>query len=291
MASEIAFRIDSTVNWDGVTPSGLQRKDFTIHGQRYYVSSIEAPAGRIGADFFGVFSSLTPKLVGIASSSSNPMSVARVVSTDDPDVFREQVSLSPQLSHVSMFPGDHLAIVTHEDGICSLEFVVTEFSDQEHIELALRSKPPATGRRIRIIRTGGTGFNHQPTANTWQPALKWDTSRRVLAAYEVVNGIIPARDLCMSPGAEGCYLSVRYSGLAGGEAQLFVLDGHLREPFQVEGKLKSGVWSKVAFVGRDDFVGLSSAGPDGDSKAVVCDIELVLVAPGKRLIERYARGS
>jgi len=291
MASEpIAFRIDNTVDWDGVTPVGLQRGDFKVFDQRYYVGSLEAPAGTLTADFFGVFSALTPKLVGVASSSSNPLSVLRVLSADDPDVFRQEVELSPRMVHVPVFAGDRIAIVTHESGSNSLEFVVTELSDRDHVQLASMASDEVGGRRVRIIRTGGSGFTHEPTTETWQPALSWDASRGVLLGYEVVNGVIPARDLCMSPRAEGCLLSVRYSGIGDGVGRLFVVDGHLREATEVQDGLKSGEWSKVAFVGRDDFIGLSSPGPVGDGDAVVCDLELVRVAPGERLSERYVRG-
>jgi len=289
MASEpIAFRIDSMVDWDGVSPVGLQRSDFKVYDQRYYVGLIEAPAGTFTADFFGVFSALTPKLVGVASSSSNPMSVLRVVSAEDPDVFRDEVELSPRMVHVPVFPGDRLSVVTHEGGGSSLEFVVTELSDREHIELATVAAPRPVGRRIRIIRTGGSGFTHEPTTETWKPAMMWDASLGTLVAHEVVNGVIPARDLCMSPRAEGCYVSVRFSGLGVGEGQLLVADGHLREASMVQGGLKNGEWSKVAFLGRDDLLGLSSSVPQG--AAVVCDIEVARVAPGERLRERYARG-
>jgi len=291
MASEpIAFRIDNTVDWDGVTPVELKREDFRVFDQRYYIGALEAPAGTLTADFFGVFSALTPKLVGVASSSSNPLSVLRVISGDGPDVFREEVELSPQMVHVPVFAGDRLAIVTHEAGSTSLEFVVTELSDRDHVQLANTAAKSAGGRRVRIIRTGGSGFNQVPTSETWQPALSWDASRGVLVGYEVVNGVIPARDLCMSPGAEGCLVSVRYSGIGNGVGRLFVVDGHLREALEVQDGLKSGEWSKVAFVGRDDFIGLSSPGPVGDGDAVVCDLELVRVAPGERLGQRYARG-
>jgi len=289
MASEpIAFRIENTVDWDGVTPVSLQRGDFDVVDQRYYVGSLEAPAGTITADFFGVFSALSPKLVGIASSSTNPMSVLRVLSSGEPDVFREEIELSPRMVHVPVFAGDRLAIVTHESGSTSLELVVTELSDRDHVQLAsVTSSKGHSGRRIRIIRTGGSGFDHVPTTETWQPALSWDASRGTLIAYEVVNGVIPARDLCMSPRAEGCYVSVRYSGIGDGAGRLFVVDGHLREAKEVQDGLKSGEWSKVTFLARDDLLGLSSPG-DGDS--VVCDLEVVRVSPGERLRERYARG-
>ena len=291
MASEpIAFRIDNTVDWDGVTPVGLQRGDFRVFDQRYYVGSLEAPAGTLTADFFGVFSAQTPKLVGVASSSSNPLSVLRVLSADNPDVFRQEVELSPRMVHVPVFAGDRLAIVTHESGSNSLELVVTELSDRDHVQLASMVSKEASGRRVRIIRTGGSGFSHEPTTEAWQPALSWDPSSGVLIGHEVVNGVIPARDLYMSPRAEGCLLSVRYSGIGDGVGRLLVVDGHLREATEVEGALESGEWSRVVFVGRDDLIGLSSPGPVGNGKAVVCDLELVRIDPGERLRERHARG-
>ena len=110
-----------------------------------------------------------------------------------------------------------------------------------------------------------------------------------MVAFEVVNGVIPARELCMFPAGEGCFVSVRYSGIDAATGRLYVIDGQARAAFEVHGGLKSGEWSKVAYVSHDDLIGLSSPGPAGE--AVVCDLEIVRVSPGDRLRGRYTLGS
>jgi hypothetical protein len=107
MASEpITFWLHKEGDFNGQTPIELDRSKFAIEGGRVYRAHLTGPAGQISADFFGVFSDLTPKLCGIASSSYNPQSVARIIPKDDPDVFREEVDLTPQMVHVVMYPGD-----------------------------------------------------------------------------------------------------------------------------------------------------------------------------------------
>ena len=290
MASEpITIKIDSAVDWNGLTELPITRGDLTVVDQRLYSATLMEPAGIIGGDFFGLFSATTPKLVGVASSSTSPQSVLRVLPGDEPDRFREEVDLSPQMVHVPVFAGDRLAIQTSEGGAVRVDLVVTELADREHVQLALGSPPRASTRRVRIIRTGGTGFNHMPLEETWTPALTWDADRQMMVAFEVVNGVIPARELCMFPAGEGCFVSVRYSGIDAATGRLYVIDGQARAAFEVHGGLKSGEWSKVAYVSHDDLIGLSSPGPAGE--AVVCDLEIVRVSPGDRLRGRYTLGS
>ena len=289
MSSEpLTFRIDKEGDFDGVTPMTLTRGDFQVTGQRYFIKSLGGAAGQIPGDFFGLFTDLTPKLVGIASSSWNPMSVARVVSKEDPDVFREEVDLTPRMTHVAMFPGDRLAIYTRDGSRVCIQLVVTELAESEHVNLALQTPPEAYWRRFRIIRGDGGGFNHQPLNATWEPDWTWDTPTNMLIANEAVNGVIPARDLCMYPRFQGCYVSVRYSGIGAGNGELYIVDGHLREANQAQADIKNAAWSKSFFVSHDDLIGLFTPPPAGGT--VVCDLELVRVQPGDRLRGRYERG-
>jgi hypothetical protein len=288
MGSEpITFRLHKEGDFDGVTLMQLTRGDFTTQGGRLYAKNLTGPAGQINADFFGVFSDLTPKLVGIASSSWNPQSVARVISKDDPDVFREEVDLTPRMVHIAMYPGDRLAIHTQDGTRISIQLVVTELAESEHVELALRTPPEAQWRRFRLIRSGAGGFSHTPLANTYSPPFAWDPLLNMLVSATVGDGPIPARELCMYPKFQGCYFSVRYSGIAA-PASLYVVDGHLREPIALQTDLDNGRWSKVQFLSHDDLVGLSSPAPGGGT--VVCDLELVRVQPGDRLRGRYEQG-
>ena len=289
MASEpLKFRLHSEVDFDGTTEIESNRAGFTAVSPRYYTKSLTGPVGQISGDFFGFFSPWTPKLVGAALSTFNPQSVLRVIAKDNPDVFREEVDLTPRMVYVAMYPGDKLAVYTRDGGRVCLDLVVTELSESEHVQLALQSPPEAYWRRFRLIRGDGTGFNHQPLTSTWHPTFTWDPAENLLVCSTIGNGPIPARDLSLYPKFQGCFLSVRYSGIGAGNARLYIVDNHLREADDAQTNIKNVEWSKVQFVSHDDLVGLWSPVPAGGT--VVCDIELVRVQPGDRLRGRYARG-
>lgn len=289
MASEpLKFRVHSEVDFDGTTKIDPNRTGFQAIGPRYYMKNLTGPAGQISGDFFGFFSEGTPKLVGAALSTFNPQSVLRMIAKDSPDVFRVEVDLTPKMVYVPMYPGDTLAIYTRDGGRVCLDLVVTELSEHEHVQLALQSPPEAFGRRFRLIRGDGTGFNHQPLASTWHPTFTWDPVENLLVCSTIGNGPIPARDLSLYPKFQGCYLSVRYSGIGAGDARLYIVDNHLREADEAQADIKNVKWSKVQFVSHDDLVGLWSPDPAGGT--VVCDIELVRVQPDDRLRGRYERG-
>lgn len=289
MAAEpIKFNFIKEGDFDGATLMAFSRGDFTVQSQRIYSKSIAGPAGIIAGDFFGTVADLSPKYVSISSRTYNPYSVARVLPGADVDVFREEIDLSPQMAHVVMFPGDRLAISTYNEGRTEIQIVVNELTEAEHVNLALTREPASYVRRYRIIRADGTGFSHTPTATTWQPTFAWDASNNLMVANEVANGMIPSRHLCAYPRFQGCYLSVRFAGIGGGNGKLFIGDGHLREADEYQGNIKNVEWSKAAYVSHDDFIGLQSPSPAGG--VVVCDLELVRVQPGDRLRGRYAAG-
>jgi hypothetical protein len=286
MASEpITFWLHKEGDFNGQTPIELDRSKFAIEGGRVYRAHLTGPAGQISADFFGVFSDLTPKLCGIASSSYNPQSVARIIPKDDPDVFREEVDLTPQMVHVAIYPGDRLAIYTQDGGRVCIQMVVTELAESEHVSLALRTPPVPQWRRFRLIRSGSGGFSHLPLVNSYSPPFAWSPGLSMLVTSTLGDGPIPARDLCMYPTFQGCYVSVRYAGI-NADAQLHIVDGHLRDSAALQTDIKPMRWSKVFFVSHDDLLGLWSPAPVVDT--VVCDIELVRVQPGDRLRGRYA---
>ena len=289
MASEpLKFRLHSEVDFDGSTEIESSRASFQAIGPRYYLRSLTGPAGQIHGDFFGFFSPGTPKMVGVSSSSWNPMSVVRVLSKDNPDVFREEIDLTPRMAYVAMYPGDKLAVYTRDGGRVCVDLVVTELAESEHAQLAMQSPPEAQWRRFRLIRQGSGGFDHTPLASTWFPDFTWLPTENMLVSSTVGNGPIPARALCMYPKFQGCFISVRYSGIGNGNARLYIVDNQLREAAAVQSDIKNVRWSTVHFVSHDDLVGLWSPAPAGGT--VVCDIELVRVQPGDRLRGRYERG-
>ncbi|MEZ4453090.1 MAG: hypothetical protein R3B09_26755 [Nannocystaceae bacterium] len=289
MASEpLYFRMMKEGDFDGLTLIDKRRQDFIAQAGRVYSINLSGAAGQIAGDFFGFFTDNTPKSVSIAGPSWNPQSVARVISKDDPDVFREEIDLTPQMVHVPMYPGDRLGIVTRDGSRTCVQIVVTDLSESEHVALALQSKPSVFSRRLRIVRSDGSGFSHLPLTSTFDPDFTWDVTTNMLITSAISAGVIPARSLCHYPRFQGCYISVRYSGIGAGDAALYIVDGHLREAWEAQATLKNGEWSKPQFVSHDDYIGLSSPAPAGGT--VVCDLELVRVEPGDRLRGRYERG-
>ena len=289
MAAEPSkFELIKDGDFDGVTEMSFERRDFIVRAGRIYTKLLSGPAGIIKGDFFGTVADLSPKAVSIGSRTWNPYSVARLLPGADLDVFREEIDLSPQMATVLMYPGDRLAIFTFEEERAEIQIVVNELTEGEHVRWALAREPASYVRRYRIIRDNGTGFSHTPTATTWQPNYAWDASRNLMVATEVASGVIPARNLCAYPRFQGCYLSVRFSGIGGGNGKLFIVDGQLREADEFQGNIKNGEWSKVAYISHDDHVGIQTPSPPGGT--VVCDLELVRVQPGDRLSRRYAAG-
>ena len=84
MAHEsIILELRSSSDWDGVTATALSRDDATVVGKRYFKFDLSGAHGYLEADLGGLFSPVSAKLVGIAYSSWNPMSRARVPSSSE----------------------------------------------------------------------------------------------------------------------------------------------------------------------------------------------------------------
>jgi hypothetical protein len=83
MAKEsIILELNTETDWDGASLTDLNRDDAIVTGQRYYKFNIAGPHGVLAADLGGLFSPVSAKLVGIATSSWNPESKARVIASD-----------------------------------------------------------------------------------------------------------------------------------------------------------------------------------------------------------------
>jgi hypothetical protein len=284
----VKFTLTKDGEFDGQTVMNLDRDDFTVASGRLYSAAISGPAGLIGADFFGVFSDLTPKLVGVSGDTWNPYNVARVVTGGTPEPFRQEVQLTPEMNHVVMYPGDSLAIATYGEQRPTVQLVVNELSESEHINQVLASKVAAHWRRFRIISVGA-GFAPNPGGAVLQPNWSWDPAAKMMKA--VLNGAtgpIPASALCAYPPFQGCYLSVRFAKMSADTGKVFLIEGQARDSIAHQADLKNVEWSKVMFVSHDDHIGLETPGPADE--AVIADIELVRVYPGDRLRGRYERG-
>ena len=290
MAAEpYKFTLTKEGDFDGQTPMPYGRSEFQVEGQRLYSIDIEGPAGVIDADFFGVFSNLTPKIVGISGGTWNPYSVARVITTASPEPFRQEVQLTPEMHHVVMWPGDKLAITTYEEGRPTIQLVVNELSESEHINQALASRVDPHWRRYRIVLASGQGLAPNPADPAFEPTFAWNPSQYLMTT--VINGAtgpIPASHLCAFPKFQGCYVSVRYAKMNADSGKVHLIEGQGRDSIVADDNLKNVEWSEVFFVSHDDLIGLDTPGPSG--QIVIADIELVRVQPGDRLRGRYERG-
>ena len=289
MASEsIVIELNKDTDFDGVSPIALTRDDFAVSGRRYYKANVPGPGGLVPADLFGLFSSVSPKLVGLASSSFNPMSVARIISSDATGTFREEIDLTPQVQHVLMFPGDKLAILTKDGGRVQVIVVANELNEAEAVQYALAHETYAQWRRFRIIRQTGVPF--APNLGTvWRPTFTFDPLSSLLVSTDNGTGTIPVSDLCLYPRHQGCYISIRYSGNGAGGGNFHIAEPTTGQALVAETNLTAVLWSKVQFVSHDDMIALEAAPSVAGAKLVV-DIELARVQPGNRLGGRYAGG-
>ena len=289
MAEPKSITLVKEGDFDGQTLMTFDRTVFEVEGQQRYSRSFDGAAGVIAGDFFGLFADRSPKVVGISGGTWNPYSVARVIKSGAPEPFRVEVQLTPQMTHVVMYPGDKLAIVTRDEGRPTIHLVVNQLSEPEHINQALTSHVGAHWRRYRIVLASGQGFEPDPQGAAFQPGFVWLPAQHILSA--VVNGPtgpIPSSDLCAYPKYQGCYVSIRYAKMSANNGKVHLIEGQARDSIVVAENLKNVEWSKVFFVSHDDHIGLDTPTPNG--QVVIADIELVRVQPGDRLRGRYERG-
>lgn len=288
MTEPIVIQLDKEADFDGVSPITLTRDSFTVSGQRYYKTSVPGPGGLIDADLFGLFTGNSPKLVGIASSSWNPKSVARVITSSTTGTFREEIDMTPYVQHVLMFPGDKLAIKTEDGGRVQVILVVNELNEGDNVQYALGHETNVQWRRFRIVRATGTAFAPNPTGAMWEPTFTWANQTNLLITHDDGTGPIPATHLTLYPRHQGCYLAVRYNGTSG-NGRVHIVDGETRSTWTAETAMVDVKWSKVQFVSHDDLIALE-ASPLAAGQRMTVDLELVRVQPGDRLRGRYARG-
>jgi hypothetical protein len=289
MAEPKSITLVKEGDFDGQTLMTFGRSEFEVEGQQRWSRSFEGAAGVIAGDFFGLFADRSPKVVGVSGGTWNPYSVARVIKSGAPDPVRVEVQLTPQMTHVVMYPGDRLALLTVDEGRPTIQLVVNELSEPEHITQALTSDVDATWRRYRIVLASGQGFVPDPQGAAFQPSFVWNPAQHMMTT--VVNGAtgpIPSGDLCAYPKFQGCYASVRFANMSANTGQIHLIEGQARNSIVVQDNLKNVEWSKVFFVSHDDYIGLETPPPTG--QVVVADIELVRVQPGDRLRGRYERG-
>lgn len=280
------IRLFAGTNFDGATPITLTRDNFQIDGQRLYTSRAPAAGGIIDSDFFGLFAPQSPKLVGIAFSSFNPLSVVRVI--DQAGRTRQVINLTGDFQYVLLHGRDRLAVLTREPLVATrsleLSLVVNELSEGDHMAWALAHPPAPIHTRLRIIRIQG-GFQAF-TGGTWIPQFEWNDSAAVLSVTDNTGTApIPISALSPFPRHYGTLLAIRYAGSAS-DGKLIIVENVSRTKWEAQTAIPDGRWSRVQYAAHDDLI-LLEASPQAQGGPLVCDIELVRVEPGDRLRERY----
>ena len=287
MANESTIiELNTETPWDGVSPTNLNRDDAIVTGQRYYKHNLTGPHGVIGPEMGGLFSAVSAKIVGIASSSWNPENKARIICPDVLGTYRQEITLKPEVQYVVMYPGDKLALFTK--GVREQIFLsVNEMNEQDAVTWSLAHGPTSMPTRFRLIRLTGAAFVANP-GTVWQPNFVHDPATGLLVATDDGTGMLPANSLCLYPRFQGCYVSIRYAGSIG-NGKLHIVDNLTRKTWQAETAMTDVRWSRVQFVSHDDGIALEAT-PGVVGQPMVCDIELALVHPGNRLSGRFQGG-
>lgn len=274
------IQINLTSIFDGNTEFTLTREDLTVSERRVYTGASVAPAGVIGASFFGLFAASAPKLVGASFSSDNPLNAIQVRTAAGG--IREQYTLRQQMQYMLMNPGDKLAILApSERGPLSL--VINELSEADHLRWAVANPPAQEHVRLRIVRNGN--FVGDPTAALWFPAFTWDGSRGILSVDDDVNnGPIPIASI-LYPRRYGALVAVRYAG-SNNNGELRIVEATTKKSWTAQAAITDVRWSWVQYVAHDDMITLHASSLAGGS--IVADIEVVRVEPGDRLRDRFS---
>ncbi len=291
MSEPHTFLIESDLDFDGSTRFTQRLGDFTTARQngRLHVLHVETAFGRVGSTMFGLLPEDSPKVVGIASKFNNPFTVVRVIPAgNDPDSFREELDLTPEIQYLTLYPGDELGIVSRDGGRTSVMLVVNEMGEQNHFDYAIRKPRSLHWRRYRIIRNAPTGFVPAVNADAWRPNFQFDRINHLLIANEVGKGPIPLDAFCTFPEFAGCLVRARFANIDD-EGNLLVVEPALRNRRGV-GKVPNMRWTKVAWVSHDDHIALRSDPPISDD-TTICDIMIAKIHAEFALQGLYDRGN
>lgn len=283
----IILELNAESDWDGTSETAFKRDDGAVTNQRYYKFDIEGPHGVLPADFGGLFSPVSVKLVGIAYSAWNPGAKARVIASDATGSYRQEITIKPQVQFVTLFPNDRLSLLTKDTRV-QVTLIVNEMSEAESVKWGLRHEPSAGTTRFRIIRTTGTAF--APALTTvWQPVFNYDEATGLMVAADNGTGAIPSTSLCLFPRSRGCYVSVRYAG-SNADGKVHMHDNETKKSWIAESALPDVKWSKVQYICNDDGLALEAT-PAAAGEKMVCDIEVAPVEIESRLRARYMGGA
>lgn len=264
----------------------LTRDDFTAVDQRYYTATVDA-GGIVPADFWGLFRSSGIKLVAVAVEGFSPASVARVSASDAaPDVYREEIDLTPAFQSVLMTSDDIMRIgAAHgssppEGERAVITLLVNSLNERQAAAYAQdRLQRQPRDRRYLITRTDQAPFSLLTTEHL-ELDYSYDEESQTMVAETAAQGYIRLRDL-VRPGAGGVYLWFRFTGIGAGAGDVFNISARTRESNALQTGLTVGVWSAPFWFSRDDRFGLASTAP-ADGRAV--GVEIAVSPPTERKV-------
>lgn len=274
---------------NGNTEIALTLNDLVVTGGRVYTGNAGAAGSVVPADFFGLFSKETPKLLGIAFSSENPRSIARVIEASGR--VREQFSMTQAFQYVMLHPQDRVGFESFENSAAgqtaSVEVTleVNDVTERDHMEWALRHRPEPVHTRLRLMRR--TPFLPSPPLPPFLPNFTWDAVNSMLVSQDTIDGPIPIGHLSQFPRRFGALVSIRYSNSLG-DGMAVTVDETTRAIFNLQTAMEDGRWSRTFYLAHSDMLALSASPNPVGGKPLVADIEIVRVEPGDRLRGRYS---
>jgi hypothetical protein len=288
MSEPRILKLTKIGDFDGSnTEIPLTLNDLVVTGGRVYSGNVGAAGSVVPADFFGLFSKETPKLLGVAFSSENPRSIGRVIDTSDR--IREQFNLTQAFQYVMLHPQDRVGFQSFENNAgmtanVEVTLEVNDVTERDHMEWALRHQPAPVHTRLRLVR--GTPFIAIPTLPPFLPSFTWDGLNSMLVATDVANGPIPIGHLSQFPRRFGALVTVRYSNSVN-DGVVRTVDETTRGDFELQSGMQDGRWSRVFYLAHSDMLVLGASPNPVGGGPIVADIEIVRVEPGDRLRERY----
>lgn len=246
---------------------------------RTYRRNLTGNYGVVPADFWGLFTAHSPKVVSISGGNGDPLVTAAIIAenTTGTDFNRQLITLSPRLQHVLLGPHDRLALRTRDDTRPNrIELLVNDASESDHQAWARRYDASPVTRRFRISRSDNANFQHLPTGTVMistADAWGWNFSARLNTSETDQSGPIPVSAFFDEP-LDGAEMWVRFSGYTGaGAAKLYLVEGAQRYAFELEGSLSVAQWSRPFHVGFDDLISFETPTPEA-GKFIFVDIEI-----------------
>jgi hypothetical protein len=82
------------------------------------------------------------------------------------------------------------------------------------------------------------------------------------------QGYVSVKDLA-EVGSEGIYVWVRFTGIAQGSGEVFLVDPRTDESHSLESGLQSPMWSKAIWLSREDRLAFRTTAPNQGTSAAI----------------------